>query len=86
MRLFRAVRAVGLSLVLVCGVRPSMRRLRAVWRYACVVRARARFLGGAVRWFAGCAPVTLRQCFPTPTLSPPRVLAGVLYWKRSHTG
>ena len=52
MRLFRAVRAVGLSLVLVCGVRPSMRRLRAVWRYACVVRARARFLGGAVRWFA----------------------------------
>lgn len=67
MRLFRAVRAVGLSLYL-CAV---CARLRAVYAPCGGVWLDSPGFGGAVRWFAGCAPVTSLQCFPTPTAVPP---------------
>ena len=83
MRLFRAVRAVGLSLCTCVRCAPVYAPFT---RRVAVYAARLSGFGGAVRWFAGCAAVTSLQYFPTPTLSPPRVFAGVLYWKRSHTG
>lgn len=67
MRLFRAVRAVELSLVLVCGVRPSMRRLRAVWR---CMRLGFPGFGGAVRLVCGLCGRHLAAVFSNSHLKP----------------
>ncbi len=66
MRLFRAVRGRWLFVVLVCGVRPSMPRLRAVWR--CV--ARLPGFGGAVRLVCGLCGRHLAAVFSNSHLKP----------------